>query len=186
MAARKTKAKTGDKATAKKKAPAAKKKPAKKATKKAAQDEEAEPPVNESKDGGPVFRSPADVHILVVDDEPDMLGLLVPFLSKAGYSVTEAADGDQALEQILIERPNIVLLDVNMPGLDGWQIAKYVRDRPYLKGVRIIMATGIGANLNEATAPLFRADGYLNKPFTLDEVERAVREVILRIETEAV
>ena len=134
----------------------------------------------------PKFESNADVRLLVVDDEPEVLNMLVPFLRKKGYSVSEAEDGDHALEKILTDFPNIVLLDVNMPGLDGWQIAKYVRDRSYLKPVRIIMATGIGENLNAATAPLFRADAYLNKPFTLDEVADTVSILVDKIQTGAV
>jgi DNA-binding response OmpR family regulator len=123
------------------------------------------------------------VHLLIVDDEPEVLNLLVPFLRKRGYSVSEASDGDQALEKILTDLPNIVVLDVNMPGLDGWQIAKYVRDREHLNPVRIIMATGIGENLNAVTAPLFRADAYLNKPFTLDELEGTIQDVVRRLES---
>jgi DNA-binding response OmpR family regulator len=131
------------------------------------------------------FASPADVRLLVVDDEPEVLNLLVPFLKKRGYTVSEAEDGDQALEKILTERPNIVLLDVMMPGLNGWEISQYVRDRPELDPVRIIMATGIGEDMNAATAPLYGADAYIDKPFRLEDVERTVEDVIHRIESGA-
>jgi CheY-like chemotaxis protein len=130
-----------------------------------------------------LFGSPKDVHLLVVDDEPEVLNLLVPFLKKRGYTVSEAEDGDQALEKILTDRPNVVLLDVMMPGLNGWEISQYVRDRPELDPVRIIMATGIGEEMNAATAPLYGADAYIDKPFRLEDVERTVKDVIHRIET---
>jgi CheY-like chemotaxis protein len=130
-----------------------------------------------------LFQRSKDVHILVVDDEEEVLELLVPFLRKKGYSVTQAHDGDQALEKILTERPHIVVLDVMMPGsLSGWEIARYVRERAELDPVRIIMATGIGKETNAATSPLYGADAYLDKPFALDELERTVAEVIRRIE----
>jgi two-component system, OmpR family, response regulator RpaB len=130
-----------------------------------------------------IFAEPSDVHVLVVDDEPEVLNLLVPFLKKQGYTVSEAQDGDQALEKILTERPNIVVLDVMMPGLSGWEISRYVRERSELDPVRIIMATGIGKETNAATSPLYGADAYIDKPFRLDALHRTVKEVIARIES---
>jgi CheY-like chemotaxis protein len=130
-----------------------------------------------------LFKEPRDVRLLVVDDEPEVLNLLVPFLKKQGYTVSEAQDGDQALEKILTERPNIVVLDVMMPGLSGWEISRYVRERSELDPVRIIMATGIGKDTNAATSPLYGADAYIDKPFRLDALHRTVKEVIQRIET---
>lgn len=129
------------------------------------------------------FAGPKDVRLLVVDDESEVLDLLVPFLKRQGYTVSEAQDGDQALEKILTERPNIVILDVMMPGLSGWEISRYVRERSELDPVRIIMATGIGKETNAATSPLYGADAYIDKPFRLDALHRTVREVIKRIET---
>lgn len=134
---------------------------------------------------GSVFGQAKDVRILVVDDEPEVLELLVPFLRGKGYTVSEAQDGDQALEKILTERPNIVVLDVMMPGLSGWEISRYVRERAELDPVRIIMATGIGKETNAATSPLYGADAYLDKPFRLDALDRTVIEVIKRIESTA-
>jgi CheY-like chemotaxis protein len=159
-----------------KKAPAkAKKPPAKKSPPPALA------PTYRSSAPPPFARLPADVHILVVDDEPEVLNLLVPYLRKRGFNVTEAEDGDQALERILTEHPDIVLLDVMMPGLNGWEISQYVRDRPELDHVRIIMATGIGSETNAATAPIYGADAYIDKPFRLEEVDQAVRGLIARL-----
>jgi CheY-like chemotaxis protein len=130
-----------------------------------------------------LFTEPCDVRVLVVDDEPEVLNLLVPFLRKQGYTVSEAQDGDQALEKILTDRPNIVVLDVMMPGLSGWEISRYVRERSELDPVRIIMATGIGKETNAATSPLYGADAYIDKPFRLDALHRTLKDVIGRIET---
>ncbi|MCK6549632.1 response regulator [Myxococcota bacterium] len=135
-----------------------------------------------AKGKGRVFDDNADVKILVVDDEPEVLELLVPYLKKQGYTVSEAQDGDQALEKILTERPNIVVLDVMMPGLSGWEISRYVREREELAPVRIIMATGIGKDTNAATSPLYGADASIDKPFRLDALHQLVRDVIARIE----
>ena len=129
----------------------------------------------------PSTKKTSSLKVLVVDDDPDILRLLVPYLSELGYDVIEANDGESGLQAILVEQPNIVVLDVEMPGLDGWKITKYVRERSVLNQVRIILATGIGENLNNMTAPLFGADLTLNKPYGLDEVEAAVSELSQRI-----
>gem|GEM_PF-5393122 len=129
----------------------------------------------------PSTKKTSSLKVLVVDDDPDILRLLVPYLSGLGFDVLEANDGESGLQAILVEQPNIVVLDVEMPGLDGWKITKYVRERSVLNQVRIILATGIGENLNNMTAPLFGADLTLNKPYGLDEVEAAVFELSQRI-----
>jgi DNA-binding response OmpR family regulator len=116
--------------------------------------------------------------VLVVDDEAEIAEMVTTYLSARGFEVTEAPDGDAALERILTERPQVVILDVMMPGLSGWEICKYVRERPELDDVRIVMATGIGPNANAATSTLYGADAYVDKPFDLKEVERAVIDVI--------
>ncbi|MFO0723303.1 MAG: response regulator [Myxococcota bacterium] len=175
MAATKSKGKPA------KKTKAATKPAAKKAEKAAAPKADAKKSAHKAK----MFHSTKEVHLLVVDDEPEVLNLLVPFLRKKGYTVSEAEDGDQALEKILTDRPNVVLLDVMMPGLNGWEISQYVRDRPELDPVRIIMATGIGEEMNAATAPLYGADAYIDKPFRLEDVEKAVKDIVHRIETGA-
>ncbi len=126
--------------------------------------------------------SSTDVHVLVVDDEPDVHDIVVPFLKSQGYTVSSAMDGDQAYEMIHELMPDIVLLDVMMPGRYGWEVARDVRNNPALNSVRIIMATGIGEEANAATSPLYGADAHLNKPFKLRELSPAVRGVIDRIE----
>lgn len=169
------------KKVASKKKPATKKAAAKKkpATKKAASKKK---PAAKQAPVKKRFESLAEVRVLVVDDEPDILELVVPVLEQAGYSVDEAPDGDTALETILVERPHIVVLDVMMPGLNGWEVARYVRERPELSEVRIIMATGIGPETNAATSPLYGADAYLDKPFDLSSLRREVAALVERFE----
>ncbi len=116
--------------------------------------------------------------MLVVDDEPEILELVVPALRARGYEVFEAEDGDQAIETILVERPHVVVLDVMMPGLSGWDVCRYVRQRPELDRVRIVMATGIGELTNAATGPLYGADVALDKPFRLDTLLREVAALL--------
>jgi len=116
--------------------------------------------------------------ILVADDDPDIREILMSFLSEHECEVLEAPDGASALEEILVHQPNLVILDVMMPELSGWEICKYVRSKPELSDVRILMLTAIGKSVNEATAPLFGADAYLDKPFQLDDLEATVRSLL--------
>ncbi|NJK89186.1 MAG: response regulator, partial [Myxococcales bacterium] len=127
-------------------------------------------------------RAPLPLRVLVVDDEPEIRDLVVPFLRAFGYAVSEAGDGDHALETILTDRPDLVILDVMMPGLNGWEICRYVRERKELDSVRIIMATGLGHETNAATSPLYGADSYLDKPFDLRDLEAAVGDVCRRFD----
>lgn len=129
--------------------------------------------------------TPASVRVLVVDDEPEILQLVGPVLQREGYEVYEADNGDDALQAIEGLRPQIVVLDVMMPGMSGWEVCRYVRSHPDLEGVRILMATGIGEQTNAATSPLYGADDYIDKPFRLDELVRRVDELVERIRTGA-
>ncbi len=116
--------------------------------------------------------------ILLADDNADIRAILMAHLSTFAVDVVEVANGADALETILVEHPDMVILDVMMPELNGWEICKYVREREELAGVRILMLTAIGKNVNSMTSPLYGADAYLDKPFDLDDIEAKVREVL--------
>lgn len=128
---------------------------------------------------GPAHRSA--FRVLVVDDEPEILELVVPVLRNQGYTVLEAEDGDQAIEIIEDKRPQVVVLDVMMPGMSGWEVCRYVRSRFELEDVRIIMATGIGPETNSATSPLYGADDAIDKPFRLEALVKKVNLLVDRI-----
>ena len=129
--------------------------------------------------GGQGSESAGDrVRVLVVDDEPEILELVVPVLRDRGYEVLEADNGDDAIEVIASERPTVVVLDVMMPGMSGWEVCRMVRSNPDLEEVRIIMATGIGEATNAATSPLYGADDALDKPFRLDTLVQKVDALV--------
>jgi len=79
--------------------------------------------------------------ILVVDDEPDLRFILRKILEREGYAVAEAESGEKALELLKTEKPDLILLDVMMPGLDGWETAKKIKSSPESKDVKIAMIT---------------------------------------------
>ena len=112
--------------------------------------------------------------VLVVDDDPFIRTLLVAGLQEAGYRVVTADDGQQALDQIRRERPDVVLLDLMMPKLDGYSVARIIRLQDDTRRLPIIVLSA------DVRAPQklngVRIDGYLSKPFDLDEVLARVSE----------
>jgi DNA-binding response OmpR family regulator len=120
--------------------------------------------------------------VLVADDEPSMVAMLSSHLRSKGYAVLEASDGDQAWELAHEHLPNLVLLDVMMPGMSGWEVCRKIREAVSLAHTGVIMLTGIGENLNEMTSPLYGADAYLDKPFEFSDLDQKISETIARRE----
>jgi DNA-binding response OmpR family regulator len=117
--------------------------------------------------------------IMVADDDAEIRKLLRAHFETMDCDLIETADGAETLESIIVHRPNLVILDVMMPELNGWEVAKYVRQRDdAFDSVGIIMLTAIGPTNNELTSPLFGADDYIDKPFDFDELEFKVRKVL--------
>jgi len=104
--------------------------------------------------------------ILVVDDEPPILELVRYTLEDEQIRVLEAADGVQALEAALAARPDLILLDVQMPRLDGLEVCRRLRADPSLAGTRIVMLTAAGQDADRARGLAAGADEYLTKPFS--------------------
>jgi DNA-binding response OmpR family regulator len=115
-----------------------------------------------------------ETKILVADDDLEILGLVARHLERTHPSVLQASDGDEALKVARRERPDIIVLDVMMPGMSGWEVCRAVREDEDLKGTGVLMLTGIGERLNEMTSPLYGADDFLDKPFELAELDRKI------------
>jgi DNA-binding response OmpR family regulator len=118
--------------------------------------------------------------VLVADDEPSMLALLSAYIRSKGYRVLEASDGDMAWQLAHEHLPNVVVLDVMMPGMSGWEVCKKIRESVSLAHTGVVMLTGIGENLNELTSPLYGADAYIDKPFEFAELEARIKETLER------
>ena len=112
--------------------------------------------------------------ILVVDDDPEILAMLRTRLGKRGYRVSTAADGHQALELAKRELPDVVLLDVMMPGKSGWEVARALKQDPTTHAIKIVMVTAIGSAVNEMTSPIYGADAHVDKPFEFEQLERVI------------
>ena len=105
--------------------------------------------------------------ILVVDDDTDIRALLRELLERRGFSVAEAADGREALQELYGGRPDLVLLDVGMPGMDGWTTLERIRE---LSDVPVVMLTARSAELEKTRGLRAGADDYVTKPFGRQEL----------------
>ena len=117
------------------------------------------------------------ISVLVVEDDPNIRELLQMYLEKDGYAVTLAADGGQGLEKFRAIRPNLVLLDVMMPVMDGWAVCKAIRaegDTP------VIMLTAKGETDDKVTGLKAGADDYVTKPFEMKELLARIEAVLRR------
>lgn len=118
--------------------------------------------------------------VLVADDDPEILSLLSIRLNRAGYKVIEAVDGEQTLIKVRDHFPDVVILDVMMPGKNGWEVAKELRHDARFKEIGIIMLTAIGEKINEMTSPLYGADAFVDKPFEFADLEAKIAEVLAK------
>jgi DNA-binding response OmpR family regulator len=111
--------------------------------------------------------------ILIVDDEPNIILSLQFLLTKAGYTVRTARDGEQALAEIAREQPDLVLLDVMMPKLDGFSVCQKIRSNADWSRVRVILLTARGRDVEREKGLQLGADDYITKPFsTKDAIDR--------------
>jgi DNA-binding response OmpR family regulator len=118
--------------------------------------------------------------VLIADDDLEILNLTRSLMRRRGFDVLEASDGDEAMRQLLENRPELVILDVMMPGQSGWEVCRSIRETESLKNIGVIMLTGVGHRMNEMTSPLYGADGYLDKPFEFDDLDALVTEVLAK------
>jgi DNA-binding response OmpR family regulator len=115
--------------------------------------------------------------ILVVDDDPDVRGLVRELLERAGAAVREATDGRQALRLLYDARPDVIVLDVTMPGLDGWQTLERIRD---LTEVPVLMLTAHDTEMEKVRGLQTGADDYVTKPFGRQELLARVGALLRR------
>jgi DNA-binding response OmpR family regulator len=118
----------------------------------------------------------AKATILVVDDNLDNVEILRAFLESRGYAVAEAGDGSSALAKLDELQPDLVLLDVMMPGIDGWQVCRTIKNHPDHGNTKVVMVTAKGAFEDKFEGLRSGADDYVVKPVDfkdlLGKVER--------------
>jgi two-component system phosphate regulon response regulator PhoB len=124
--------------------------------------------------------------ILVVDDEPDITALVAYHLAKAGYRVSTAATGPDALKAAREERPDIVVLDLMLPGVSGYDVLAELRRREETREVGVILLTARREEADRIRGLSLGADDYLTKPFSPQELSLRVQAVLRRLGSPAV
>jgi phosphate regulon transcriptional regulator PhoB len=124
--------------------------------------------------------------ILVVEDEPDIRKLVQYNLTQERFSVLEAEDGEQALKLLQREKPNLVILDLMLPGLSGMELCKLLRQRSETAKLPILMLTAKAGEADRIVGLEMGADDYLAKPFSPREMVARVRAILRRSESKPV
>lgn len=122
--------------------------------------------------------TPETTTVLIADDDLDILAIVRSVVRAKGFVVHSANDGDEAMAKVLEVQPDLVVLDVMMPGQSGWEVCRSIREHAALADTKVIMLTGIGQQMNEMTSPLYGANGHLDKPFEVDELSKKIDEVL--------
>ena len=118
--------------------------------------------------------------ILLVDDDPNIRQLVSLYLTREGFEVEEAQRGDEALKQFKAAAPSLILLDIMLPGIDGWQVCREVRK---VSNIPIIMLTAKDETFDKVLGLELGADDYLSKPFEPKELVARIKAVIRRYQT---
>jgi len=116
--------------------------------------------------------------VLIADDEPNIVISLEFLMKREGHVVSIARDGPSALEAIRGTQPDLVLLDVMMPGMSGFEVCQAVRADEALAGVKILMLSAKGRDTDIAKGSAMGADAYMTKPFSTRELAEKVRELL--------
>ncbi|MGA8282512.1 MAG: response regulator [Desulfobacterales bacterium] len=116
--------------------------------------------------------------VLIVDDEPSIIVPLQFLMEQNGYETSVAFSGEEAMETVAASHPNLILLDIMLPIIDGFEVCQRVRENPKWNDIRIILLTAMGSEANIAKGLALGADAYITKPFSNSEVIAKVKELI--------
>ncbi|MBI2505594.1 MAG: response regulator [Candidatus Latescibacteria bacterium] len=144
----------------------------------AAREEFAAPPLRQG------FAPAADADhlpkVLIVDDEAEARTALGEFLQEQGYVIREAVDGEEALAKTFTEKPDVLLLDLRLPKLDGYQVCQTLKGNPITSTIPIIMVTALNTTPQKVKGIEYGADDYVTKPFDLEELFARIKMVLRR------
>jgi CheY-like chemotaxis protein len=116
----------------------------------------------------------------VIDDNDDVRSIVTTILSNFGFLVREATSGEAAIHMVLEEKPDLIVSDVRMPGMDGHHLLSAIRELPSTAAIPFILMTGSGSHDDFRRGMVSGADDYLQKPFTPDELIEAVLSRLIR------
>lgn len=124
------------------------------------------------------------IEILVVDDEPSIVVPLQFLMEQQGYSVILAENGHDALDLIYKYKPDLVLLDIMLPGIDGYEVCEIIRLNPAYRDVKIIFLTAKGREVEIAKGMALGADAYITKPFSNADLVAKVKAILENVHEE--
>jgi DNA-binding response OmpR family regulator len=117
--------------------------------------------------------------VVVVEDDPEMINLVKLILKKEGFDVTGAMGGRDGLEAIEKTRPDLVLLDLMMPDIDGWEVYQAMKASDYMKAIPVIIITAKAQSIDKVLGlHIAKVDDYITKPFSPGELVASVRKVL--------
>jgi DNA-binding response OmpR family regulator len=116
--------------------------------------------------------------VLIAEDEPHLVESLTFILEREGYEVLTAPDGEAALQQLLASTPDLMILDMMLPKLNGLEVLKKIRDHPHLKTLPVIVLTAKGQRQDRETALNIGANLFMTKPFANSDVVEAVNSLV--------
>jgi len=116
--------------------------------------------------------------ILIVDDEPNIVLSLEFLMQQSGFDVAVARDGEEALARMAAFRPDLVLLDIMLPKLNGYEVCQKLRANPDWDGVKVVMLSAKGRELEVSKGLALGADAYVTKPFSTRELIDQVRRLL--------
>ncbi len=116
--------------------------------------------------------------ILIVEDEPNIVVPLQFIMKENGYEVTVAFSGEEAVDAIAKMKPDLILLDIMLPGIDGYELCQMIRQKPEWEKIKIIFLTALGREADMAKGLALEADAYITKPFSNKEVIAKVRNLL--------
>ena len=117
-------------------------------------------------------------HVLIVEDDDSIAAALEFLVRKEGLSHERVASGAEAMARIVATRPDLVVLDVMLPGVSGYDICRDVRGDPALREVKILMMTARGSSVERRRGQAIGADGFITKPFELKELRQEMRRLL--------
>jgi two-component system alkaline phosphatase synthesis response regulator PhoP len=116
--------------------------------------------------------------VLIVDDEPNIIVPLRFLMEQNGYAVMVASDGEQAMAALSDRVPDLILLDIMLPGIDGYEVCQNVRENPQWRRTKVIFLSALGRDIDVAKGMALSADAYITKPFAIEEVVDKVNTLL--------
>ncbi len=130
--------------------------------------------------GSPGADSNRPPRVLIVDDEEEVRLSVGEFLETKGFVIAEAGDGEEALAKAFTEKPDLILLDLRLPKVDGYQVCQTLKGNPITSVIPIIMITALNTTPQKVKGIEFGADDYVEKPFDLEELSARIKMVMRR------